>query len=130
MRSKVLAYLNTVDLGSFALSQELPFSNSGVELYLRNAKRIYVDHESSTTEVFIGLLGSKQIDMEVVRVNLFFASDAKNQPSDYNQVLNAIRSAQDLYIENGFFRRQFSVGSEYKNDLQVTTATLSYNKLI
>lgn len=129
MRDQVLAYLDGLDLGTFAMSQELPFDNAGTALYLKNPKRVYVNVDQNATEVFLGLMGQNSIDMDVVSVIVYFANDAKNLPADYSDTVNAVVGAKSLYATNGFFKRDYLTSTEYDNDLMVTTIELRFYKL-
>ena len=130
MRDEILTYLDSQDLGSYALSQELPFSSSDIELYIKNPKRIYVDKDQVTEEVFIALLDSISIDQEVTSVTIYFSNDAKTLPSDYDAVVDVVRSAKELYIANGFFKRDVQIDTEYINDLMVTKIDIRFIKLL
>lgn len=129
MRDQVLAYLDGLDLGTFAMSQELPFDNAGTALYLKNPKRVYVNVDQNATEVFLGLMGQNSIDMDVVSVIVYFANDAKNLPADYSDTVNAVVGAKSLYAANGFFKRDYLTSTDYENDLMVTTIELRFYKL-
>ena len=43
MRTEVLDYINSLALGGFLLTQELPWEADGTALYVKNLKKIYVD---------------------------------------------------------------------------------------
>lgn len=130
MRDQILTYLGTQDLGSYGLSQELPFSNSGVELYVKNPKKLYVDEDQVETEVFMLVMNGSNIDTEITSVTVYFTNDAKTQPSDYDAVVSTVKAAQDLYIANGYSKRDVNVGTEYTNDLMTTRITIRFYKLI
>lgn len=130
MRAEVLAYLGTLDLGSYKLSQELPFSNSGISLPIKNAKRIYVDRSEVTTEPFIRVLGGRNIDNEIQTVRVTFANDSKNQPQDYDVVVQLIKGAKEQAAEPEHYERVARVETEFEGDLQVTTIELQFTKLL
>lgn len=130
MRSEVLAYLETLDLGSYKLSRELPFSNSGVALPIKNAKRIYVDRSTVTTEPFIRVLGGRNIDNEIQTVRVTFANDSKNQPQDYDVVVQLVKGAKEHAAEPEHYERVARVETEFEGDLQVTTIELQFTKLL
>lgn len=131
MRDQVVNYLDSQSLGSFGLSQELPFDANDTPLYLKNVKRIYVNKEQTSTEQFIGTM-SGPIDQEIVSVLIYVVTDAKNLPADYQTVLLTIKSAQSLYNinDNGFYKRDVSSETEYKSDLMITTVELRFYKIL
>ena len=50
MRQEIIDYLGTLNLGSFTLSQEMPWISSDQPLYQKNLKKIYVDKTQFSTE--------------------------------------------------------------------------------
>lgn len=129
MRTEILDYLKELKLKNFNVSDELPFSNSGTALYLKNIKRIYVDLEQVTNEPFIQLLGSYNVDSELHSVRLYFSTDAKQLPSDYNTVASSIRSAKNVTTEENFFRREVNSSTTFENDLMITEFEFRFTKL-
>ena len=129
MRSDILSYIKGLKLKNFSTSDELPFS-SGTELYLKNPKKIYVDVEQVEMTAFIPLLNSPDIDQEVRTIKVYFATDAKQLPADYSQVVSLIRLAKDsIAIPHGF-RKDATSNSEYVNDLLLTTIEFTFTNLI
>jgi hypothetical protein len=91
---------------------------------------VYVGEDQETTEVFIGIMGSDSIDMQIDSVTVYFANDAKTQPADYADVVNVIKSAKSLYAANGYFKRDVQLKSEFEADIMVTVIELRFSKLI
>lgn len=129
MRQEIVNYLKSLKLGSYKVSDELPFSNSNTVLYLKNVKTIYVDTEDYSTEEFIAVFNAS-IDSEVTTVRVFFANDAKKPPSDYNQVLNSIKGAKNLANANGYFRSAVDVTTSIEGDLNITEVEIRFTKLL
>lgn len=129
MRSDLLAYIKQLKLKNFSTSDELPFS-SGTDLYLKNPKRIYVDVEQVEMTAFIPLLNSPDIDQAVHTIKVYFATDAKQLPADYSQVVSLIRLGKDsISVPRGLGKDAVS-SSEYVNDMLVTTIEFTFTKLI
>jgi len=129
MRSDILAYIKGLKLKNFSTSDELPFS-SGTELYLKNPKRIYVDVEQVEITAMIALLNSPDVDQSVHTIKVYFATDAKQLPADYAQVVSLIRLAKDsIAIPHGF-RKDAKSNTEYNNDMLVTIIEFTFTKLI
>lgn len=130
MRDAVLSYLNSLNLGSYQVSQELPFQNNGQVLYLKNAKWVYVDKEQQQTEVFIPVLNAQHIDAETTTVRVFFANDSKNLPQDYDAVLSQIKAAKDEAALPIHFRREVDIETNHEGDLMSTSFEFRFTKLI
>jgi len=95
MRDRILSALESVDLGSFRLSQELPWSAAGEPLYEKNPKVFYVDEaDLSETSLFAVLCGGgPAVRNRITTVTVYVTNDAKKQPADYAAVIDRVRSA-------------------------------------
>lgn len=129
MRTEIVDYLLGENLGSFTVSQELPWDDNGQGLYLKNVKRVYVDLDQVNNESFIATLGSLNIQSEVTSVTIYFASDAKQLPSNYSDVVDVLKAAKNLTTIAGVFRRDAQVQTAFENDLQVTQVEIRFTKL-
>lgn len=129
MRTEILAYLKGLKLTNYNVSDELPFSNSGTEMYLKNPKRIYVDLEQITSEPFLTLFGNYSIDSQVHSVRLYFSTDAKLLPSDYSNLVNLIRAGKTVTTSENYFRREVVNSTTFNNDLMVTEFEFRFTKL-
>jgi hypothetical protein len=129
MRTEILDYLKGLKLKNFNISDELPFSNSGTQMYLKNLKRVYVDIEQVTGEPFILLFGDYNVDSEVHSVRLYFSTDAKQLPSDYSQVASDIRLAKNITTSEKFFRKEVTSSTTFENDLMITEFEFRFTKL-
>lgn len=128
MREAILDYLRGLKLKTFAVSNELPFSNSGVEMYLKNPKKIYVDESQIVKEDFIPTFGAApQSNTTTNRV--YFSSDAKLQPVDYSSLITLIKDAKDIPAAQDYFRRAVNVTTSYQNDLMLTEIEFTFTKL-
>jgi hypothetical protein len=130
MRASVIDYLQTLSLGSFIVSSELPFSESGVPLYIKNLKKIYVDVDQSTSESLIRTLSGVNITRDTITVVVYFANDAKTIPPNYDDVVELIRTAKDILpTTSGFTSREVDVSTSFDTDKLVTEIELRYIKL-
>ena len=127
MRSLLVDYFNSLNLGTFLLSQELPWVESGTALYLKNPKRIYVDVTQYTSEPLTVALNGQHINQEVATVRVYFSADAKQLPADYEQVVIDLKSGRNIHID-GVFRRECEVSTNYENDMLVTTLEFRFTK--
>jgi len=128
IRDDVLSYLTSSNLGSYSLSTELPFSNSGTTLYVKNPKRIYVDEEQKLTEPLVTTF-NMTINQSESTVDIYFSNDAKNLPVDYDTVRATIEDFKKIYAPDGLLNSTVETTSEYVNDLLVTRVQLKFVKL-
>ena len=115
MRTQLLAAITTATstLTQFAVSQELPFEQSGTALFLKNKKRIYVDEERREQTTLIALLNATDIYQDDLITNVYLSVDAKNTPSQLDSVVSKILSAK---ANTGIVN--FGVESDYSVDKQ------------
>lgn len=130
MRAEVLDYISGLSLGSFALSQELPWEESGTTLYTKNLKRIYVSVTEYASEPLIRALNGLHINNETTSVSIFFSTDAKQIPANYDDLVSDLRLARDITSFEGVTRREANVATTIQNDMLITEITISLTKTI
>ena len=129
MRSTVLSFLQTQNLGTFIVTTELPWDENGTELYLKNLKKIYVDVTQYSVEPIITTLNGVNITTDIHSVKVYFANDAKSLPPNYDEVVEVIRSAKNIDTTTGYHSREVDVSTKYELDKLVTEIELRYIKL-
>jgi|SRR6056300_1735790 biopolymer transport protein ExbD len=129
MRSELIAYFKTINLGTFSLSEELPRAESGTPLYLKNPKRIYVDKTVFNEEPLIDTLNGVDIHNKIQSVTVYFAADAKTLPNNYDAVVELMRAGKDINNTQGFTRRECTVDTSYEADNLVTELEFRYTKI-
>lgn len=128
MRTELLDYLKEQKFRNFNVSDELPFSSSNTAMYLKNPKRIYADLEQITSEPLIPTFGTS-VDAEVYSVRLYLTTDAKQLPSDYSTVINAIRAGKNVTTDLQFFRREVTHSTSFESDVMITEFEFRFTKL-
>jgi len=129
MRQEILDYINTVNLGTFFLSTELPWVDGGVPLYLKNLKKIYVDVVEFSNNPLISALNGLAINSETSIVRLYFACDAKTLPSNYEAVVTNLKAGKDITTIAGVNARECEVTTDLENDVLVTTLEYRFTKI-
>jgi hypothetical protein len=130
MRSEILTYLQGADLGTIKVSSEFPYSNSGLELYYKNPKYVYVGEENKEIKTIVATMDGLNIDEQVDSLFVYLATDAKSIPSDYDKALEAIRNARYLPISLDYINTQSIVKTQYNNDLMLTEVEFVFSKII
>ena len=129
MRTDVIDYIQSLNLGTFIVSNELPFSESGTPLYLKNLKKIYVDVDQYIVQPFIYTLSGVNISDETTAVRVYFANDAKSIPPNYDDVVSNLRLAKDILPTAGYNRREVDVSTSFEADRLITEIELRFIKL-
>lgn len=128
MRAEVLDYIGGLNLGGFVLSQEVPWEESGVPLYLKNLKKIYVDLVTYDTEPLIRTFSS-YINNETSTVRIYFSCDAKQLPANYDDVVSDLKTVKDLTALEGFQSRLATVSTDIADDVLSTTVEVTFTKI-
>lgn len=129
MRQEVLDFISGFNLGSFTLSSELPWDESGVALYLRNLRRIYVDVTNYTNEPLLQTLDGLNIDTEAAEVRVFFANDAKQLSASYDELMRQLRAGKNSIEVVGNYRREFEAQTRFEEDKLVTEVAYRFIKI-
>jgi hypothetical protein len=130
MRTAIYDHLNTVNLGSFRLTNELPWTSSGTPLYLKNPKTIYVDMGQESSDLaFPTLDASIKLTSNTSTVRVYFANDAKMIPADYATLLSNIKTARNIDTVPGVNQREVDVSTTFESDLMVTELEFRFTKL-
>ena len=129
MRQVILEYIKSLKLKAYSVSDALPFSNS-VPLYISNKKVIYVDADSSTQSPITDTFDKLGAVDEVTKVSVYFVSDAKKLPSEYETTVSQIKTARTAIGTEGFVQKLVNLDVSYEDDNLVTILEFSFRKLI
>ena len=129
MRTEIYNYIKTLALGSFKLSDELPFDASGQALYLKNKKSIYVDNAQTAHDTLIYTLDALDINAETTTVRVYVTTDAKQLPNNYSSLVSNIKAARKITTIQGVNRREVDVSTSYVEDAMVTEFEFRFTKL-
>lgn len=130
MRTEILEYVQSVNLGSVTVSTELPWTENDVPLYLKNLKKVYVDVDNITVEPFIQALNGLNISNEITSVRVYFACDAKTLLPNYNDIVTSLKAAKDITTIAGVQRRECDIATSVENDQLVTELEFRFIKLL
>jgi hypothetical protein len=123
MRTELISAITTAisTLTQFAVSSELPWDQNNLPLYRKNMKRVYVDQEYRVENVMIPVLTFDNILEDEIKTNVFVAVDAKNTPTQLDNLVTKILGTKDsLGITN------FSTESDYSTDKQEDVLVLTF----
>jgi hypothetical protein len=129
MRQEVLDYINSLALGGYLLTEESPWRDNAIPLYIKNLKKIYVDNVEYISEPLIATLGTLSINQQTQSTRIYFANDAKTVPSNYETLVVDLKAVKDITIDEGFNRREVDVRVSYENDVMVTEMEVRFTKL-
>ena len=130
MRTELLEYIQALNLGTVNVSAELPWTDSGVPLYLKNLKKVYIDVDNITAEPFIQALNGFNVSNEITSVRLYFACDAKILLPNYADIITELKAARNISTITGVQRRECDVSTTVENDVLVTEMEYRFTKLL
>jgi hypothetical protein len=102
-----------------SVSSELPFTAAGVALYDKNMKKVYLDADRNDTTELFPTLDYNDVFQQEITVLGYLSVDAKNQPTDIEQVLGHVRASR-LSVANCYLR-ECSVTNDYAEDRNTYT---------
>lgn len=114
MRSELITAVtaSVSTLTQFAVTQELPWSQNGQVLYLKNKKKIYIDQPVQEQTTLIATLDGQDVYQNDLVCNVYVSMDAKTLPSQLNSLINQILGCKtSINVVN------FGVESDYTVDL-------------
>ena len=129
MRTEIYNYIKALKYTGFTVSDELPWDSSGQVLYVKNPKKIYVDNDQKSLDTVLQTLDGINIREETTTVTVYLSTDAKQQPSNLNQLITAMSAGKDSVSTDGRMSRECDVSTEYQGDLQITQLDFRFTKL-
>ena len=116
MRTELLTYLTASLTGSIKPSQELPWSEGTNPLYMKNARRVYLDEPYTEQDTLLPTLGTLQINQRITIVRWYLSMDAKARNTDLDSALTILGGAKDITTITGVFTRLFDYTVSMDND--------------
>jgi hypothetical protein len=116
MRTELLTYLTAQLTGTIQTSQELPWSEGTNPLYMKNARRVYLDEPYTEQDTLLPSLGTLQINQRTTVVRWYLTVDAKNRNTDLDSALTILGGAKDITTITGVFTRLFNYTVSIDND--------------
>jgi hypothetical protein len=89
-----------------------------------------VDRTEYSNEPLIATLDGTQIDSEIASVRVYFSSDAKLLPPNYDQVITSLRAGKDVTTITGVTRRECLISTTFEEDLLVTELEFRFTTII
>jgi hypothetical protein len=130
MRTQVVDELKKLALTGYTISNELPYDESGLALYLKNPKKIYVDRENVEILPLITTMNSADISNETTTVRAYYSIDAKQTPANYDTVIASLRGIKSTIVRAGANSREAFVTTTYEGDLMIVELEYRLTRVI
>lgn len=121
MREQVLSGIKNLAINGVGYTNELPYDESGVPLYLKNPKKLYVDRTQYESTPVIQTLNGLNISNTTTSVSVYLSVDAKNSMLQLDDIINNLRGLEDTIVLDGTHTRESVVSTEYVEDNLVVT---------
>lgn len=131
-RQAIIDGIAALDLGTFATTQMQPWDQQGTPLYIRNPKVFYVSQPESTQTAAFNLLNSGcggQIANKVTSISVFVLVDAKQQPSNFDSLVDQVQTVKDSAAITAVTSRECDVVSTFENDTLLTEFVFRFTEL-
>lgn len=129
MRTEVLDYINSLPLGGYLSTEEIPWTDNGTPLYIKNLKKIYVDAPEFVTEPLYNTFGSLRINQETTSIRIYLANDAKTVPSNYDTLISDLKEVKNITTIDGLHRREIDVNVTYQDDIMISELEVRFIKI-
>jgi len=130
IRAAIVNYIGTLNLGTYKLSTQLPWTDNGRPLYWNNKKHIYVDTPNTAQQNLFNTTDANSAVAEIITVSVYFVTDAKQLPSNYDSGVEAIKGARTLSTITGVMSRMVNVSNTYGVDELLTKFDFSFRRVI
>ena len=123
MRTELLSAITdaTATLTQFGVSKELPWEQNGAALFRKNLKKVYVDQSYKEEVTLIPTLDNNNVQEDKLFCLAYVACDAKNPPSQLDQLISNILACKD---RTGIVN--FITESDYTMDKQEDVMVYSF----
>ncbi len=111
---------NLATYSKYKVSSELPFTVSGDALYLKNKKTVYLDEQEDSKVQLYRTLDQGEVYQTETFLQVYLSTDAKNQTSDIDSVVNAILDAKSAITGTQINE------SSYESDIEDDTITYTF----
>ena len=133
MRQALIDGISALSLGTFNVSQELPWDAAGTPLYLKNKKVFYVDEpdSSESSDAFNTLCGGQMpvVSTRVTEISVFVAVDAKQKPTNYDTLIPAVRNLKTLATLGAVRSRACDITTTFEADVLLTEFVFRFTEV-
>ena len=119
MRTQVIDSIKALAFNGIKITDELPYDESGVNLYIKNPKTLYVDRTQYESVPIVQALNGLNINNTTTSVSVYLAVDAKNPLAQLDSIISSLRGIEDTLVLDGAHTRESTVSTDYENDLLI-----------
>jgi len=125
-----LKALSSTTLGTFTVTEELPWSSDDTPLYIKNLKRIYVTPTQTDLDPIFDTLDGSGFATEVATTTVYYACDAKQLPSNHATLTEAIRNFRIDFDQDNWKQRRVTGETEFDGDRMVQSLEFVFERVV
>lgn len=130
MRQAIIDGITALNLGTFTVSQELPWDAAGTPLYQKNLKVFYVDEPDSEESALINVLNpTGSLATKVSTVRVYVSADAKQQPANYDSLVEQVRAVKNTADIVAVRSRECDIDRSFTADKLITEFVFRFTEL-
>ena len=133
MRSELITAIRALPkatLGTFTVTDNLPWNSDGVPLTLKNLKTIYVGQDQRDLDPIVDTLDGFGFATETITNQVSFATDAKTLPSNHASLVAAIQDLRLDFSNQGYRQRRVNIFTEMEADMMTVTFDFVFQRTI
>lgn len=133
MRAELIAAIRAFDrdtLGTFSVSDMLPWSSDGTPLTVKNLRAIYVNQSQQDLDPIIDTLDGTGFATETVSTQVSFATDAKQLPANHGTLVSAIQALRLDFSSEGYRQRRITTTSELAADVMIVSFDFVFQRTV
>ena len=118
-------------IGNLAVSQELPWIESGRPLYVKNPRRVYVDRPVRDEQTVITTLDNSIRAVErTTTIRAYVSVDAKTQPSGFETAITNISGLKTNAVFGSQVVCECNISQDFEEDLLITEFEFQFKELV
>ena len=117
-------------LGTFTVSDSLPWSSDGSPLAVKNLKVIYTDAEQRDVSPIVDTLDGHGFATEIITTTVSFASDAKTLPSNHASLIANIEDLRLDFTSEGWRQKRVTTTTELNTDILIMQFDFEFQRTI
>jgi hypothetical protein len=125
-----LKALSSATLGTFTVTEELPWSSDDTPLYIKNLKRIYVGPTQTDLDPIFDTLDGSEFATEVATTTVYYASDAKQLPANHATLTEAIRNFRINFDQDNWSQRRVTATTDFEGDRMVQSLEFVFERTV
>ena len=133
MRPQLIAAIRAFPkavLGTFTVSDSLPWTSDGTPLTTKNLKVIYCDAEQRDVSPIVDTLNGKGFATEIITTTVSFASDAKQLPSNHASLIDSLEGLRLDFTDSGWRQKRVTTVTELNADILIMQFDFEFQRTI